>query len=46
MTLSIKTVLYLASLVSFALAALSVPVPRVSLIGLGLLCWEAAEVLV
>ena len=45
MTLSLKTLLYLVSMVCFALAALSVPTGRVGVIGAGLLCWEAAEVL-
>lgn len=42
--ISLKLILTVISLVLFALAALSVPVGRVGLIGAGLFCWELGTV--
>lgn len=40
---TLSLVLLIAALVLFLIAGLSVPVPRVNLIGLGLACWVAAQ---
>lgn len=41
----ISLILLVAAFVLFVLAALSVPVPRVNLIGAGLACWVLANIL-
>lgn len=42
-TLSI--ILLVAAFVLFVLAAISVPVPRINLVGAGLACWVLAQLL-
>jgi hypothetical protein len=41
--ITISLVLLIVALVLFVLAAVSVPVPRVNLIGAGLACWVLAQ---
>jgi hypothetical protein len=41
--ITLSLVLLIVALVLFVLAALSVPVPRVNLIGAGLACWLLAQ---
>lgn len=42
---TVGLILMVAAFVLFVLAALSVPVPRVNLIGAGLACWVLAQLL-
>jgi hypothetical protein len=41
--ITISLVLLIVALVLFVLAAVSVPVPRVNLLGAGLACWVLAQ---
>jgi hypothetical protein len=42
---TVSLVLLIAAFILFVLAALSVPVPRVNLLGAGLACWVLAQLL-
>ncbi|MGF6792758.1 hypothetical protein [Paraburkholderia sp. 35.1] len=43
--LTLSTVLLVVALVLFVLAAISVPVPRINLVGAGLAFWVLAQLL-
>lgn len=43
--ITVSVVLLIAAFILFVLAAISVPVPRVNLIGAGLACWILAQLI-